>query len=218
MRQYRQPTQSDLSQRTGPSFVFRRALTKHAEMQAGSLQWLHCVFRYAGWSSPSTSYLLTMAISRFGGRYRLTPTRLVTKEVTVSVKGWPIDFEGLSMAVLADPHTGPYNSAESLQVQVDRILELRPDIIALLGDYFSVNTRLLEDVRQQYARLHAPHGVYAILGNHKESEPTGQGNIDRYLENSKQDGVEKSRIKEPQDRPPRALRHRASLIESLTQQ
>jgi hypothetical protein len=92
-------------------------------------------------------------------RYQVTP------------QGWTPGLK-LKAAVLADFHAcEPWMSAARIGSICDQANALEADIILLLGDYVT-GTRLVTDYvhssvwSQSLARLKAPLGVHAILGNH----------------------------------------------------
>jgi predicted MPP superfamily phosphohydrolase len=91
--------------------------------------------------------------------YRLTPP------------GWPAG-QPLTLAVVADLHAGgPNMGLERIRQVVDAANALRCDLTVLLGDFFATHRFITEHVpppawAAELARLRAPLGVHAILGNH----------------------------------------------------
>ena len=87
------------------------------------------------------------------------------------LKNWPEDVE-LSIAVIADIHACyPWMSEERIGEIVDLANAQKPDLTVLLGDYVCTHRFVSGYVppgawAEQLARLEAPLGVYAILGNH----------------------------------------------------
>jgi predicted MPP superfamily phosphohydrolase len=58
-----------------------------------------------------------------------------------------------------------------VRAAVDLTLALKPDIIVLGGDYVTFADRaFVEPVAELLAPLRAPHGVFAILGNHDDDK------------------------------------------------
>jgi predicted MPP superfamily phosphohydrolase len=92
-------------------------------------------------------------------RYRLTP------------RGWPAG-QRLSITVIADLHAGgPNMGIQRIRNIVDTANALRSDLMLLLGDYVATHRYVTELVpapvwAAELARLKAPLGTYAILGNH----------------------------------------------------
>lgn len=78
----------------------------------------------------------------------------------------PPAFAGMGVVHLSDIHYGLYLSRLALRRVVDMTLALRPDLIALTGDFVTQSEAFIEPVCEQLARLRAPLGVYAVLGNH----------------------------------------------------
>src|SRR5271156_4510452 len=84
---------------------------------------------------------------------------------------WPDDLE-LKIAVIADIHACyPWMSDERVGDIVDLANAQKPDLTVLLGDYVCTHPFVSGYVppgawAEQLARLEAPLGVYAILGNH----------------------------------------------------
>jgi hypothetical protein len=92
-------------------------------------------------------------------RYGLTPT------------GWPASHK-LSITVIADLHAGgPDMTLSHIREIVDTANQLQSDLIVLLGDYIATYRFVTERVPDpvwaaEFARLKAPLGTWAILGNH----------------------------------------------------
>jgi predicted MPP superfamily phosphohydrolase len=98
------------------------------------------------------------------------PGWLVTTPYRLTPPGWN---EGrLSVVAIADVHAGGPNMAiEHIRRVVDQTNALSPDLVVLLGDYIADHRFVTEQVSPdvwagQFARLAAPLGVWAILGNH----------------------------------------------------
>jgi predicted MPP superfamily phosphohydrolase len=84
---------------------------------------------------------------------------------------WP-DRQRLTITVIADLHAGgPNMGIERVRQVVDASNALGSDLIVILGDYFATHRFITEHVPDpawaaELARLKAPLGRYAILGNH----------------------------------------------------
>jgi predicted MPP superfamily phosphohydrolase len=85
----------------------------------------------------------------------------------------------LHVALITDTHlSGPDNSPERLARIFDRVNAMHPDLILLGGDYVSRNKPFGKiytnsEMIAPLARLKAPLGVLAILGNHEISRRDG---------------------------------------------
>jgi predicted MPP superfamily phosphohydrolase len=105
----------------------------------------------------------------------IEPRRLVVRRETLELPGWPAGLDGLRVGLLADLHAGvPHMGLDAIGRAVDRLDAEAPDLVVLLGDYLDASMfwyprarRLApERVAEQLARLHAPLGRFAVLGNH----------------------------------------------------
>jgi predicted MPP superfamily phosphohydrolase len=76
------------------------------------------------------------------------------------------------IAILTDLHVGsPFNGLSKLREIVDRTNASRPDLVCILGDLVIqgvLGGRFVppEEIAPELARLRAPAGVVAVLGNH----------------------------------------------------
>lgn len=102
----------------------------------------------------------------------LEPASLVVHETTIELPRWPLELDGLRVAVLSDLHVGsPYNGPDRLRELIAETNAQRPDITLLAGDF--VIQGVLggsfvepERIAQELQALQAPLGVYAVMGNH----------------------------------------------------
>src|SRR5678815_2578580 len=78
----------------------------------------------------------------------------------------PKKFDGFRIVQLSDVHHGPFSDREQIERAVDTANRLKPDLIALTGDYISKERRYAAPCAEMLGRLKARYGVYAILGNH----------------------------------------------------
>ena len=85
------------------------------------------------------------------------------------VSGLPEALRGLRIGVMTDIHRSQTVSHEMVTTAVDLLMAERPDLILLGGDYVSWrDQRYVHPAAESLARLSAPHGVIAILGNHDD--------------------------------------------------
>ena len=100
---------------------------------------------------------------------RIEPTWLESNEIRQPVDDLPHVHEGLRIAHLTDFHGGEHLPPHYLLEVVDRTMALKPDLIALTGDFVHKGYRHVDDVARELGALRAPLGVYAVLGNHDYS-------------------------------------------------
>jgi len=102
----------------------------------------------------------------------IEPRRLVVRDVELAVPNWPASLSGLRAGVMSDLHAGvPHAGLDKIARAVDALNARAPDIHLLLGDYLDSSQKLRrklapEAVAAQLARLRAPLGTVAVVGNH----------------------------------------------------
>lgn len=84
----------------------------------------------------------------------------------VFLRRLPARLDGLRIVHLSDLHYGPLVNPKHLERAVNAANELRPDFIALTGDYISQDRIYAAPCAEVVGKLRARHGVYAVLGNH----------------------------------------------------
>ena len=96
-----------------------------------------------------------------------------TLSVNIPIKGFPNPLQDFTIGILADLHAGAWGNREIITKAIDLLMDTKPDVICLLGDYVdgtkshdSNNMAKALFVFDELARLSAPGGVYAVLGNH----------------------------------------------------
>jgi hypothetical protein len=104
-----------------------------------------------------------------GALYERHRIRLATPSILVS--GLPPALSGLRLGVLTDLHHGRFVPREDLDRAVELVLGAQPDLITLLGDFINWGERgYIESCADAMGRLRAPHGVFAVPGNHDEPQ------------------------------------------------
>ncbi|HJZ82861.1 MAG TPA: metallophosphoesterase [Pyrinomonadaceae bacterium] len=78
----------------------------------------------------------------------------------------PTALSGLRIVHLSDFHYGPLVDPRHLERAIDIANNLKPDLIALTGDYISQERSYAAPCATLVGQLRARHGVFAVLGNH----------------------------------------------------
>ncbi len=92
----------------------------------------------------------------------------VTRE-TLAVSGLPAALAGLRLGLLTDIHRSDTVPHALIARAVRLLMDQAPDLIVLGGDYVTWgNRRYVTPAAESLAPLSAPHGVFAILGNHDD--------------------------------------------------
>lgn len=87
-------------------------------------------------------------------------------EIEINSADVPDSFNGTQIVFISDIHLGPYLSSRRLSGIVNRINEIKPEMIILGGDYVHYRSKYIEPVFKELGKLRANLGVYAGLGNH----------------------------------------------------
>lgn len=88
---------------------------------------------------------------------------------SLPVSGLPDALEGLRIGLLTDLHRSRAVSHEFASAAVRLLLDERPDLIVLGGDYVTWGDRaFVAPAAEALAPLAAPFGVFAVLGNHDD--------------------------------------------------
>jgi predicted MPP superfamily phosphohydrolase len=88
-------------------------------------------------------------------------------EVPVKLARLPRPLSGLAIAQITDLHVGRTIGEAEVRRVVARTNALRPDVIALTGDFVDGSVRMLEEAVAPLAALSARYGVYFVTGNHE---------------------------------------------------
>jgi uncharacterized protein len=78
----------------------------------------------------------------------------------------PGAFDGFKIVQFSDVHLGSWGSKQRLQEAMNAINGLNPDVIFFTGDMFNYSTADGKGFEQILKTIHAPYGIYAIMGNH----------------------------------------------------
>jgi predicted MPP superfamily phosphohydrolase len=101
----------------------------------------------------------------------IEPQSLVVTRYAPKPRGWPAGRK-LSITVIADLHAGgPDMRLPHIRRIVDTAIALKSDVVVMLGDYIARYRFAIERIPDpiwaaELARITAPLGVWAILGNH----------------------------------------------------
>lgn len=97
---------------------------------------------------------------------------LEVNEITVQSNQIPEEFNGTTIALVADFHYGEYVDEDRVRYAVSKTNEQNPDIIVLAGDYVTDNEDDIQPCIDILSDLRAPYGVYAVLGNNDPNDAT----------------------------------------------
>ena len=90
-------------------------------------------------------------------------------ERSLDVAGWPSSLAGFRIGFLTDLHRSSTVSHEMIARAVDLVMARQPDLVIVGGDYVTNHDRrFVQPAADALAGLAAPHGVFAVLGNHDD--------------------------------------------------
>jgi len=90
----------------------------------------------------------------------------------VSLPALPRAFKGWKIVQVSDIHLGSWASKHPLEEAIERINELKPDLIFFTGDLVNYKTDEAFRFEDTLAKLKARQGIFAILGNHDYGDYT----------------------------------------------
>lgn len=115
------------------------------------------------------------AVVLAGDSLLLEPNRpeLVHQELTLA--RWPAALDGYKIALLSDFHYDPVFSVHPLRAAIPIVNSLKPDLIALTGDFVTEpaiggnrhkSAYAAEPCASLLRQMKAPHGLWGVMGNH----------------------------------------------------
>jgi predicted MPP superfamily phosphohydrolase len=105
----------------------------------------------------------------------LEPNHPQVVQKTILLERWPESMRGFRIAVLSDFHYDATFSEHPLRAAIPIVNDLRPDLVALTGDFVSLQIFHGDDEKAAHdaepcadllRQISAPHGIWAVLGNH----------------------------------------------------
>lgn len=99
---------------------------------------------------------------------------LHTKKIKYTSYSIPLGIKKPSyrIAMMSDIHLGVYVDEKHIQRIVDKINQLKADLVVICGDLIDVNNHILEDeealkkISSIFKKIEVKDGVFAVLGNH----------------------------------------------------
>ncbi len=112
-------------------------------------------------ATPLVALSATTAYSTF-----VEPYAYQLNTTDIYLPNLPDAFEGFRIAQLTDIHHSRIVSLDEVRRVVQLAHSAQPDLIVLTGDYTTTYRRYIEPCAEALGALRAPHGVFAVLGNH----------------------------------------------------
>jgi len=94
-------------------------------------------------------------------------TEIETTHQRIMLRRLPKAFDGFRIAQLSDIHVGPFMPAGDIRKCVAMVNQLKPDLVALTGDFVTWEASPAGEVVEALAGLKAPFGIFGCMGNHE---------------------------------------------------
>jgi predicted MPP superfamily phosphohydrolase len=90
----------------------------------------------------------------------------IVERIKIPIKDLPPSFVGFRIAQISDIHLKPIVTTQMVRKTVKMVNDLKPDLIVITGDFVTRFISGIYELAPELAKLNAPHGVFASLGNH----------------------------------------------------
>lgn len=107
------------------------------------------------------------------------------RRVPISFTNLPAAFKGMRIVQISDIHAGSFTEKQGVQKGIEKIMQLKPDLILFTGDLVNNKADEMYNYLDVFNQLKAPLGVYSVLGNHDYGDYVAWDN-----ENLKQQNLE----------------------------
>jgi predicted MPP superfamily phosphohydrolase len=87
-------------------------------------------------------------------------------EQEMRIPGLPPEWNGFTIGLVSDIHSSMYMRKKEMDEYVRRLNDLGTDLIAVGGDLVNSSVDEVYPFAEAFSKLHAPMGVFGILGNH----------------------------------------------------
>ncbi len=98
--------------------------------------------------------------------FAVEPKWIKITNPVVQIPNLPSAWDGVRIAQLTDIHVGRLIDLDYVRKVVEKTDAAKPDVIVLTGDYVSRTDAIDDNLAESLGRLSAPHGKFAVLGNH----------------------------------------------------
>jgi predicted MPP superfamily phosphohydrolase len=121
---------------------------------------------YGGGTADTPLRALALNLTHVARAALTEPYMLTIEHERIGLRRLPQAFESFRIVQLSDIHHGPFSDKTQIERAVETANRLKPDIIALTGDYISKERHYAASCAEMLGKLEARYGVFAVLGNH----------------------------------------------------
>ncbi len=108
--------------------------------------------------------LLAIVFSVYGVWNAFHP---IVKEIEVTIKNLPSQWQGKNIVQLSDLHLGYIHGVDFLEGVVEKTNALKPELILITGDLFDGMDGVLQPLIPSLKKFEAKKGVFFVIGNHE---------------------------------------------------
>ncbi len=108
-----------------------------------------------------------LTVLSLGGAAWIEAHNLGVTRLEIPLKGLPSEMDGFTLVHLSDLHYGMLTENGKLSRVVERVNELKPDLVAITGDLVDEGVSHMEEMAGPLKKLKSRYGVLAVTGNHE---------------------------------------------------
>lgn len=129
--------------------------------------------------------LFSSMVYGYSNKYNYT-----IKNIKLSFPNLPVAFKGFRIVHISDIHSGSFLNHKAVEHGIEMIQKQHADLILFTGDLVNDQATEMDDWKESFSLLKAPHGIYSTLGNHDYGDyvqwPINGISKEQNLENVKQ--------------------------------
>ena len=118
-------------------------------------------FLFRGMEGLTAVSLAGAAYGVYSGRFGYELT-----EASIPVAGLPSALDGFTIGLVSDIHSSSFMTKKQMDGYCGALQSLGTDLIAIPGDFVNSQTEEVYPFAESFSALHAPCGVYGVMGNH----------------------------------------------------
>lgn len=97
----------------------------------------------------------------FSNKYKYRVER-----IRLSFQNLPEAFKGLKIVHISDIHAGSLDDKEAVKKGIEILMGEKPDMVLFTGDLVNNKADEMDELKEVFAQITAPMGVFSVLGNH----------------------------------------------------
>ena len=131
-----------------------------------------------GWGLAAIPFLgILHGVFRGRFKYRVLTNRVV-------IPGLPKAFHGFRIVQISDIHSGSFSDPDEVRRGVDMVVAQQADAVVFTGDLVNNVAEEMNPWIDLFKQIHAPFGVFSILGNHDYGDywqwPSATAKVDNF--------------------------------------